>query len=61
MRTRKQFVREQTSNVQRIQKTLTEANIRLDSVMSDIMGVNGRRMIEAHDRRACGIPKSSSP
>jgi len=47
MRTRKQFVREQTSNVQRIQKTLTEANIRLDSVISDIMGVNGRRMIEA--------------
>ena len=31
----------------RIQKTLTEANIRLDSVISDIMGVNGRRMIEA--------------
>jgi transposase len=47
MRTRKQFVREQTSDVQRIQKTLTEANIRLDSVISDIMGVNGRRMIEA--------------
>jgi transposase len=47
MRTRKQLVREQTSHVQRIQKTLTEANIRLDSVISDIMGVNGRRMIEA--------------
>jgi transposase len=47
MRTRKQFVREQTSDVQRIQKTLTEANIRLDSVISDILGVNGRRIIEA--------------
>jgi transposase len=47
MRTRKQLVREQTRHVQRIQKTLTEANIRLDSVISDIMGVNGRRMIEA--------------
>jgi transposase len=47
MRTRKQFVREQTSDVQRIQKTLTEANIRLDSVISDLMGVNGRRMLEA--------------
>ena len=47
MRTRKQLVREQTSHVQRIQKTLTEANIRLDSVISDIMGLNGRRMIEA--------------
>jgi len=47
MRTRKQLVREQTRHVQRIQKTLTEANIHLDSVISDIMGLNGRRMIEA--------------
>jgi transposase len=47
MRTRKQLVREQTSHVQRIQKTLTEANIRLDSVISDIMGLNGRRIVEA--------------
>lgn len=46
-RTRKQLVREQTRHVQRIQKTLTEANIRLDSVLSDIMGASGRRMIEA--------------
>jgi transposase len=47
MRSRKQLVREQTGHVQRIQKTLTEANIRLDSVISDIMGFSGRRMIEA--------------
>jgi transposase len=47
MRTRKQLVREQTRHVQRTQKTLTEANIQLDSVISDIMGCNGRRMIEA--------------
>ncbi len=47
MRTRKQLVREQCGHVQRIQKTLTEANIRLDSVISDIMGGNGRRVIEA--------------
>jgi transposase len=46
-RTRKQMVREQTSHVQRIQKTLTSANIRLDSVISDIMGVTGRKMIAA--------------
>jgi transposase len=46
-RTRKQLVREQTRHVQRIQKTLTEANIRLDSALSDIMGLSGRRMIEA--------------
>jgi transposase len=47
MRSRKQLVREQTSHVQRIQKTLTEANIRLDSVVSDIVGLSGRRMISA--------------
>ena len=47
MRTRKQLVREQTQHVQRIQKTLEEANIKLDSVISDIVGVSGRRMIEA--------------
>src|SRR5271165_7131403 len=47
IRTRKQLVGEQTRHVQRIQKTLTEANIRLDSVISDIMGASGRRMIEA--------------
>jgi transposase len=46
-RTRKRLVREQTRHVQRLQKTLTEANIRLDSVLSDIMGASGRRMIEA--------------
>ena len=45
-RTRKQLVREQTRHVQRIEKTLAEANIKL-SVLSDIMGATGRRMIEA--------------
>ena len=46
-RTRKQLGREQTRHVQRIQKTLEEANIKLNSVIGDIMGVSGRRMIEA--------------
>jgi transposase len=46
-RTRKQLVREQTRHVQRIDKTLAEANIKLSSVLSDIMGASGRRMIEA--------------
>lgn len=46
-RTRKQMTREQTRHVQRLQKTLEEANIKLDSVISDIMGLSGRRMIEA--------------
>ena len=47
LRTRKQMTREQTSHVQRLQKTLEEANIKLDSVISDIVGVSGRCMIEA--------------
>jgi transposase len=47
MRTRKQLTREQTSHTQRLQKTLEEANIKLDSVISDILGVSGRAMIEA--------------
>jgi transposase len=47
LRARKQLTREQTSQVQRIQKTLEDANIKLDTVISDILGVSGRRMIEA--------------
>jgi transposase len=47
MRMRKQLTQEQTRHTQRIQKTLEEANIKLDSVIADIMGVSGRRMIEA--------------
>ncbi len=47
LRTRKQLVRERTAHVQRIQKTLEDANIKLDSVVSDIVGVSGRRMLEA--------------
>jgi transposase len=47
LRTRKQFVRERSGHVQRIQKTLEDANIKLDSVITDIVGLSGRRMIEA--------------
>jgi transposase len=47
LRTRKQLVREQSSHVLRIQKTLEDANIKLDSVLSDLMGTSGRAMIEA--------------
>jgi transposase len=47
LRTRKQFVRERSSHQQRIQKTLEEANIKLDSVISNVLGLSGRRMIEA--------------
>ena len=47
LRTRKQFVRERSSHVQRLQKTLEDANIKLDSVISDIIGLSGRAMVEA--------------
>src|SRR3954469_12429482 len=47
LRTRKQLVREKSSHVQRLQKTLEDANIKLDSEISDIIGPTGRRMIEA--------------
>jgi transposase len=47
LRTRKQFVRERTSHIQRLQKTLEDANVKLDSVVSNIVGLSGRRMIEA--------------
>ena len=45
LRTRKQLVREQSSHVLRIQKTLEDANIKLDSVITDIVGVTGRAML----------------
>ncbi len=47
LRTRKQLVRERSSHVQRLQKTLEDANIKLDSAISDVMGLSGRAMIEA--------------
>jgi transposase len=47
LRTRKQLVREHASHVQRLQKTLEDANIKLDSVISDVMGKSGRAMVEA--------------
>jgi transposase len=47
LRTRKQLVREKSSHILRIQKTLEDANIKLDSVITDIMGASGRKMIEA--------------
>jgi len=47
LRTRKQLVREKASHTQRLQKTLEDANIKLDSVIADILGVSGRAMIEA--------------
>lgn len=47
LRTRKQLVREQASHVQRIQKTLEDANLKLASVLTDIMGQSGRAVLDA--------------
>jgi transposase len=46
-RTRKQLVREVVQHQQRIQKALEDANIKLDSVVSDVRGASGRRMLRA--------------
>lgn len=47
LRTRKQLVREQAGHVERVQKTLEGANIKLPSVLSKLVGMNGRAIIEA--------------
>jgi transposase len=47
MRTRKQLVRERAQHVQRIQKTLEDANFKIASVVSDVTGVSGRAILRA--------------
>jgi transposase len=46
-RTRSQLARESTRHVQRIQKTLEAGNIKLSSVLTDVMGKSGRAIIDA--------------
>jgi transposase len=46
-RTRKQLVREIARHTLRIQKTLEDANIKLKSVASDILGRSGRAVLRA--------------
>ncbi len=46
-RTRKQLTREKASYVARIDKLLHAANLRLGSVLSDIMGDSGRAILDA--------------
>lgn len=45
-RTRKQLVREKAQHIQRIQKTLEDANLKIASVLSNIMGQSGRAILE---------------
>lgn len=47
VRHRNNFVRERSNVVNRIQKVLEAANIKLASVATDIMGVSGRAMLKA--------------
>ena len=46
-RTRKQLVREAAQHVHRIQKTLEDANIKLASVVTDVLGASGRAILDA--------------
>jgi transposase len=47
MRTRKQLVREVSQHSSRIQKVLEDANLKLGSVLSDVLGKSGRAILEA--------------
>jgi transposase len=46
-RTRKQLVREVSQHSLRIQKVLEDANLKLGSVLSDVLGKSGRAMLDA--------------
>jgi transposase len=46
-RTRKQLVREISQHTLRIQKTLEDANIKVASVLSNVIGASGRAMLAA--------------
>ncbi|SRR6266545_3858636 len=46
-RRRKQLLSDATSERNRVQKTLEDANVKLGSVLSDVFGVSGQQMLEA--------------
>ena len=46
-RTRTAVTRERTREIQRLEKLLEDAGIKLSSVASDLTGVSGRAMLEA--------------
>jgi len=46
-RYRKRLIQQHTAEDQRVQKTLEDAGIKLDSVASDVLGVSGRAMLRA--------------
>jgi transposase len=46
-RYRKRLIQAHTAEVQRVQKTLEDAGIKLDSVATDVLGASGRAMLTA--------------
>jgi transposase len=46
-RTRKQLVRERVQHMHRIQKTLEDANLKLASIVSDLLGRSSRAILQA--------------
>ena len=46
-RYRKRLIQQHTAEAQRIQKTLEDAGIKLDSVAAEVLGVSGRAMLAA--------------
>jgi transposase len=53
-RTRRQLVQEQTRHVQRIDKLLQDMQLKLGSVLSEVMGRSGRDILEALVKGPCG-------
>jgi transposase len=60
-RTRKQLMREIAQHKQRIQKVLEDANVKLASVVSDVFGESGRRMLKALSCATVGCPRRAKP
>jgi transposase len=46
-RARKQLVNERTRHIQRIQKVLEDANLKIDSYITDLLGKSGRAVLNA--------------
>jgi transposase len=46
-RTRRQVIRERSQQTLRLQKVLEDANIKVDSFLTNVMGISGRRIVEA--------------
>jgi transposase len=51
LRTRKQLWRQRSNHIKGLQKTLESANVKLDSIITDIVGKSGWAMIQALIRR----------